>query len=109
MTPVRMSKVESSTRHVLAYNQHAVDAILNLLSDDCVFEPVSNGIVFQGKDKIKTALIEEFTSKPKLKIEEIFGLGLHVVMRWKIDGQRGADIFKFRGELICEKHSYAKI
>ncbi len=112
MTPVRMSKVESSERNALAYkeafNKQDIDGILALLSDDCLFEPINDGVIFRGKNEISMALAEAFTSAPKLEIEEIFGVGLHVILRWRMNDQRGVDIFKFRGDLICEKLSYIK-
>jgi len=114
MSPVRMSKIESSTRNALAYkdafNKHDVNTILALLSQDCVFEPVQDGLRIEGIEAIRAYLEEMFkgNEQAKMEIEEIFGMGLHVILRWRVDGQRGVDIFKFRGELICEKVSYQK-
>lgn len=115
MSPVRMSKIESSTRNALTYkdafNKKSVDTILALLSDDCIFEPVQNDTQIKGIEAIQTHLEEIFKSneQAKIEIEEIFGIGLHVIMRWRMNDRRGVDIFKFRGELICEKRSYSKI
>ena len=114
MSPVRMSKMETPMRVVLAYkeafNNRDADAILAMLSDDCVFEPVENGIVLKGKDEIKTYLGELFArlSDAKLTSIDLFQAGFHVVFRWELEGTSGADIFKFREDLICEKLSYAK-
>jgi len=115
MSPIRMSKIESSTRNALAYkdafNSRDVDAILTLLSDDCVFEPVQDSLRIEGIEAIQAHLDEMFKSneQAKIEIEEIFGMGLHVILRWRMNNKNGVDIFKFRGELICEKRSYAKI
>jgi hypothetical protein len=47
-----------------------------------------------------------------MEIEEIFGMGMHCIMRWKYtwgDGHvRGVDVFKIEDNLICEKFSYVK-
>ena len=115
MSPIRMSKIESSTRNALAYkeafNNLDVDAILAMLSKDCVFEPIQDITQIKGIEAIQAYLEEMFKSneQAKIEIEEIFGMGLHVIIRWRMNNQRGVDIFKFRGELICEKRSYAKI
>jgi steroid delta-isomerase-like uncharacterized protein len=115
MTPVRMSKIESPTRAVLSYkeafNNRDVDAILALLSEDCIFEPAQNGLILKGKAAIKTYLTEFFTKLPdkKLKGIDIFQAGFHVVFRWELDGKRGVDIFDFREGLISEKLSYQKV
>ncbi len=114
MCPVRMSKIESSTRCVLAYkdafNNHDVDAILALLSEDCVFEPVQDDARVEGIEAIRAYLEEMFkgNEQAQIKLEDISGMGLHVIMRWQMGDQRGVDIFKFHGELICEKLSYVK-
>jgi len=55
-----------------------------------------------------------FQQSPKthIEIEEIFGLGMRCVMRWKYhwaDGYvRGVDIFSVADGLIAEKLSYVK-
>ena len=114
MSPVRMSKIEGTTRNALAYkdafNNRDVDAVLALLCDDCVFEPVQDGAQVEGVEAIQAYLEKMFrgNEQAKMEIEEIFGMGLHVILRWRMDGQRGVDIFKFRGALIAEKVSYQK-
>ena len=114
MSPVRMSKVEASTRVVLAYkdafNNHNVDAIVAMLSDDCVFEPVQDNLRVQGIEAIHAHLQEAFkgTEQAQIKVEAVFGVGLHVILQWQMDGQHGVDIFKFREGMICEKTSYVK-
>ncbi len=114
MSPVRMSKIESPTRAVIAYkeafNKRDVNAILALLSNDCFFEPVQNGVVLSGKEAINAYLTDLFTKLPdeKLKGADLFQAGFRVVFRWELDGKGGVDIFKFREGLICEKMSYTK-
>ena len=126
MSPIRMSKLESGMRVVLefneAFNRHDVAGMMQLLSDDCIFEetfPAPDGTVISGKNAIGE-LLQNFireSSNAHIEIEEIFGLGFRCIMRWKYDwvdtsGKqghvRGVDIFKLKDGLICEKLSYVK-
>ena len=114
MSPIRMGKVESPTRSVIAYkeafNNREVDAILSIFSDDCVWEPAQNGLALKGKVQIREYLENFFKNTPQveLKGKDLFQTGYHVVFRWEMDDIGGVDIFKFRKELICEVYSYTK-
>jgi limonene-1,2-epoxide hydrolase len=126
MSPIRMSKLESAMRVVLAFNEafnrHDVAGIMQLMSDDCVFEntnPAPDGAVYSGKEAVTQFWQEFFRESPQahIEIEEIFGLDKRCVMRWRYDWVdatrqkghvRGADIFKVIDGLICEKLSYVK-
>ena len=126
MTPTRLSQLEATIRIVLkfndAFNRHNVDEMMQLMSDDCVFEnttPAPDGTLYSGKAAITKFWQDFFRNSPQahIDIEEIFGLGYRCVMRWKyswldIDGKeghvRGVDIFKLSNGLISEKLSYVK-
>ena len=121
MSPVKLSRFESGTRTILnlqaAFNRHDLPAILVLLSLDCILEtasPPPDGTFLKGADDISAYLQGLFETYPnlKLEIEEIFGMGFRVVMRWRMaEGKnpaRGVDIFKFKGEKICEWLRYQK-
>ena len=126
MSPARLSKLEAATRTVLqfndAFNRHDVAGMMQLMSDDCVFEnthPAPDGTVYSGKEAVTQFWREFFSESPQahIEIEEIFGLGERCVMRWNYrwgdeagnQGHvRGVDIFKVRDRLICEKFSYVK-
>ncbi len=126
MSPVRMEKLESSIRLVLAFNEafnrHDVEAMMQLMSADCVFEntfPAPDGTVYTGKEAVTHFWQDFFHQSPQahIHIEEIFGLGLRCVMRWRYewvepDGSRrharGVDIFKIQDRLISQKLSYVK-
>ena len=126
MSPVRMARLESAMRIALAYkdafNQHDITGILALLSEDCTLEsenPPPEGQICHGKAAIHDFFSEHFQRLPQaqIKIEEIFGFGDRCIMRWRcewIDATgtprhiRGADIFKVKDDLICEKFAYAK-
>jgi predicted SnoaL-like aldol condensation-catalyzing enzyme len=126
MTPVRMSKIESGMRVVLefneAFNRHDVAGMMKLMTDDCVFEntdPAPDGTVYSGKEAVTKFWQDFFHESPNahIEIEEIFGMGLRCIMRWKYEwvdksGQkghvRGVDVFKLKENLISEKLSYVK-
>lgn len=121
MSPARMSKLEAGVRTVLefndAFNRHDVDGMMKLASEDTVFEntdPAPDGTRYEGKAAVSQFWRDFFGNSPNahIDIEEIFGLGFRVVMRWKYSwGKghvRGVDVFKLKDGLICEKLSYVK-
>jgi hypothetical protein len=126
MSPIRMARLESGVRAVIdfneAFNRHDVAAMMQLMTDDCVFEntsPAPDGTVYKGKEAVTQFWQDFFRESPNahIKIEEIFGLGLRCVMRWRYDWEdaagnkghvRGVDIYQVKNGLICEKLSYVK-
>ena len=126
MSPTRMSKIESATRVVLefneAFNRHDVSGMMQLMSEDCVFEntaPAPDGTVYKGKETVTRFWQDFFRESPNahIKIEEIFGLGERCVMRWRYNWEetggeenhvRGVDIFRVRDGSIQEKFTYVK-
>jgi predicted SnoaL-like aldol condensation-catalyzing enzyme len=126
MSPIKMEKIESSMRIVLefneAFNRHDVPGMMRLMSDDCVFEntdPAPDGTLYSGREAVTQFWQDFFKEAPQasIKIEEIFGLDKHCVMRWKytwVDAAgaeghvRGVDIFLVKEGLISEKLSYVK-
>lgn len=126
MSPIRMAKIEAVMRIVLdfnqAFNRHDVAGMMQLMSEDCVFEntyPAPDGTLYAGKDAVTCFWQDFFLSSPQahIEIEEIFGLGERCVMRWtytwaNTDGTkghvRGVDIFRVTNGAIREKLSYVK-
>ena len=126
MSPVRMSRVESALRLVMAFNEafnrHDIQAMMRLMSSDCVFEntqPAPDGTTFRGKDVVAQFWQSFFNESPHahIEIEDAFGMGEHCVLRWKYHWKnsageaghvRGVDIFKVQDGLITEKLSYVK-
>lgn len=121
MSPIHTSKIESSIRTVMefndAFNRHDVQGMMQLMSDDCAFEntdPAPDGTVYSGKEAVTQFWENFFRESPNahIDIEEIFGLGNRCVMRWKYtwgNGHvRGVDVFKLKDGLISEKLSYVK-
>lgn len=126
MTPARMDKIEAALRLVLAFNEafnrHDVAGMMQLMSEDCVFEntyPPPDGARYDGKERVRQFWEEFFRQSPQahIQIEDIFGFGERVVMRWTYQWEesggakghvRGVDLFRVRGGLITEKLSYVK-
>lgn len=126
MSPTRMSKIEAAIRTVLAFqeafNDHDVAGMMQLMSDDCVFEntnPAPDGAVYSGKEEITHYWQDFFRESPDahIEIEEIFSFGERCIMRWKyswldMEGEkghvRGVDIYRVRIGSIREKLSYVK-
>lgn len=121
-----LARLESSVRTVLefqqAFNRRDLPAMLALCSNDCRLEtasPAPDGTSLQGREALSQYWQESFQSsqQAQLKIEDIFGLGLHCVMRWRLDQgegtggespMRGVHLFQVRDGLICEIFTYIK-
>lgn len=127
MSPIRMSKIETAMRVVLefneAFNRHDVPGMMQLMSDDCVFEntdPAPDGTRYSGKEAVTQFWEDFFRQSPNahIEIEEIFGMGNNrCVMRWRYEWVdtagnqghvRGVDIFQVRDGIISKKLSYVK-
>ena len=126
MSPVRMSKLESATRAVLAFakafNRHDVAGMTQLMSGDCVMEaasPAPDGAVYSGVAAITRFWEGFFRDFPEahIEVEEVSGIGLRCILRWKGnwpgaagEGKpaRGVDIFRVENRLIREMLSYIK-
>lgn len=123
---MKMSRVESVLRSTLqfyeAVNGRDVAVMRQLISEDCMMEtrgPAPEGSVVSGKDAVAGCWADFFNEAPaaQLEIEEVFGLGLRCVLRWRWMWEdaagakrtlRGVDIVRVRGGLISEILSYGK-
>ena len=121
-----MSRLESAIRVVLefneAFNRHDVAGMMQLMSDDCIFEntsPAPDGAVYSGKEVVTRFWQDFFRESPQahIEIEEIFSLGERCMMRWRYSWVdmagdkghvRGVDVFRVRNGFIREKLSYVK-
>jgi ketosteroid isomerase-like protein len=126
MSPAKMSKLESAMRIVLefneAFNRHDVSGMMELMSDDCVFEntdPAPDGTRYSGKQAVTQFWQDFFRQSPQahIDIEEIFSVGNRCIMRWNYRWAevsenkghvRGVDIFNVSDGRITEKLSYVK-
>jgi uncharacterized protein (TIGR03086 family) len=109
-------------RFSAAFGRGDVDAIMALMTDDCVFEatgPAPDGVRHEGAAAVRAVWEELFgeTRGAAFTEEESFVCGDRAVLRWRFDwaGEdgtpghvRGVDVLRLRDGLVCEKLSYVK-
>jgi hypothetical protein len=123
---MKMSRVESVMRITLqfyeAVNGRDVAAMGQLMSDDCLMEtrePGPEGAVIAGQEAVIGYWEGFFQESPgaQMEMEEIFGLGMRCVLRWRWVWEngagarrtlRGVDIVRVKGGLISEILTYSK-
>jgi ketosteroid isomerase-like protein len=100
------------------FNQKDVEAVMEMMTPDVVFENTSGGR-FEGQETVRAVLDRAFglMSAGWFETEEIMALGDRAVVLWKyvFDKEhperghiRGADVFRVRGDRVAEKFSYVK-
>ena len=120
--PETKQTLDSINNFHRAFNQHDVDAIMSLMTEDCVFEntyPPPDGVRLVGHQAVREFWIDLFQGSPHAHfvVEEMFACNDRGVLRWTYtwvgtDGQqghvRGVDIFRVRAGKVAEKLSYVK-
>lgn len=104
-----------------AFNRRNADAVMDAMTEDCVFEntaPAPDGTRLEGAKDVRSYWQRFFTSNPDAHFdaEEMFTSGDRCVVRWVYhktkDGRpwhlRGVDVFRVRGGKVAEKLSYVK-
>ena len=99
-----------------AWGGHDLDAAVDMLTDDCVFDatgPAPDGVRHVGRDEIRAAWKAIFDDVgSRFEAEATFACGDRVVQLWRYtwaDGHvRGVDVFRVDGARIAEKLSYVK-
>jgi ketosteroid isomerase-like protein len=105
-----------------AFGSGDVDAIMGLMTDDCVFEstgPAPDGVRRVGAADVRAVWEDLFgqTGGAVFAEEESFAAADRGVLRWRFtwvaaDGTpghvRGVDVLRFRDGLVAEKLSYVK-
>ncbi len=105
-----------------ALNAHDIDAMMRLMTEDCVFEgtwPAPDGTRYEGQTLVRAFWHEFFEASQDqtIEIEEIWATGNRCVMRWiyrwtEADGKRGhvrgVDIYTAKGGQVAAKLSYVK-
>lgn len=115
--------VAAVERFNAAFARHDVDAVMALMTDDCVFEntsPAPDGERHEGQAAVR-AFWERFfaaSTAAEFAVEEIFAAGDRCVVRWSYrwaedrPGRpghvRGVDLFTVRGGKVAAKLSYVK-
>ncbi len=110
------------TRFSRAFGDGDVDAIMALMTDDCVFEatgPAPDGVRHEGAAATRAVWSQLFgeTRDATFTEEEAFVCGDRGVLRWRFDwtderGEpghvRGVDVLRLRDGKVAEKLSYVK-
>lgn len=106
-----------------AWNRHDLDALMSMMTDDCVFEasagPQVGGQRSEGKGAVRAAFAAVFEAFPDAHWANPrhFIAGNRAVSEWTFtgtqkDGKRvevtGCDLFTFRDGKIAIKNSYRK-
>lgn len=126
MSPIRMERIESATRAVVAFieafNRHDVAGMMQLVSEHSVFEapsPAPDGTLITGKHDITQYWTDFFAQRGDtcIKVEESMGYGTRCILRWRRDWLDGAgnklhvhglEIFRVHDGLITEELSFVK-
>jgi ketosteroid isomerase-like protein len=108
-------------RFNVAFNNHDADAVMEAMTEDCIFEntaPPPDGRRYEGAKDVRAYWEKFFASNPDahFEAEEMFASGDRCIVRWVYrktkNGQpwhlRGVDIFKVRNGKVAEKLSYVK-
>jgi len=106
-----------------AFNRHDADAIMSLMTGDCVFEasagPDVCGKRYAGADAVRAAFADVWTTFPDAHWGDAqhFVQGDRGISEWTFTGTRadgsrvevhGCDVFTFRAGKIALKNSYRK-
>jgi ketosteroid isomerase-like protein len=105
-----------------ALNRHDVDAVMALMTDDCVFEntwPAPDGERYEGQAAVRGFWERLIAGSPAahFAIEDLFAAGDRATQRWRytwVDAQgvsghiRGVDVFRVRDGKVAEKFAYVK-
>ena len=115
--------VDVLDRFAQAWNGHDLDALMAMMTDDCVFEasagPHVDGQRSEGKHAVRAAYAAVFETFPDAHWANAkhFVVGNRGVSEWTFsgthhDGRRvevnGCDLFTFRDGKIAIKNSYRK-
>jgi ketosteroid isomerase-like protein len=106
----------------LAFNRHDLDAVMALMTEDCIFEntyPAPDGTRHSGQSAVRQAFADFFQSSPHATFvaEDVFAAEDRCVVRWRYqwnaapgqqDHVRGVDVFRIRDDKVAEKLSYVK-
>ncbi len=100
-----------------AFGHHDVDAVMALMTDDCIFEntlPTPDGERHVGQKAVREFWKQFFHDSPRatFETEEMVVAGDRAAVRWRFDWGdghiRGIDLFKVRDGKVAEKLSYVK-
>jgi steroid delta-isomerase-like uncharacterized protein len=114
---------ELLVRFAKAWNRHDLDALMSMMTDDCVFEASAGSEVdgqrSEGQQEVRAAFAAVFEAFPDAHwaAPRHFIAGNRGVSEWTFTGTRrdgtrvevtGCDLFTFRDGRIAIKNSYRK-
>jgi len=123
MTTPSVDSIQLLDRFADAWNRHDLDALMSMMTDDCVFEasagPDVNGQRSEGPTAVRAAYAAVFETFPDAHWGEArhFVAGNRGVSEWTFTGTRqdgqhvevnGCDLFTIRDGRIAIKNSYRK-
>jgi len=100
-----------------ALNRRDLDALGDLITDDCIFEttsPAPDGTRHVGREAVLEAVRGFFAGSPTthFEVEEMFGADDRAIVRWLYswaDGHvRGVDVLRVRAGRVAETLAYVK-
>ena len=120
--PTTAETLATIERFNTAFNAHDVDAIMDLMTDDCVFEgtgPAPDGARVVGQAAVRAVWDDLFRSSPRAQFdaEDLFAAGDRCTVCWvyRFDRDdpdaghiRGGDVFRVRDGKVAEKFAYVK-
>ena len=116
------ASLEIIRRFNAAFSRHDVEAVMALMTEDCLFEntyPPPDGERFHGQAAVRAYFEAFFHDSPQATFEfgGLFACGGRGCVRWayrwaESDGRpgyvRGVDVFRLRQGRVAEKLSYVK-
>ena len=121
--PGSADRLELLDRFVNAWNRHDVDALMSMMTDDCVFQasagPDADGQRSEGRQAVRAAFAAVFEAfhDAHWAGATYFVAGNRGVSEWTFTGTRqdgsrvevtGCDLMTFRDGKIAVKNSYRK-
>ncbi len=119
-------QLELLERFAQAWNDHDVDALLRMVTADCVYDgstgPELHGTRYQGHEGLRRGFAGVWEAIPDARWEEVRHVawgGDHGYTEWVFRGtrlhdgskvdSRGIDVFTFRDGLIAYKNTFRKM
>lgn len=122
--PIDQTDATLMTVHAFnaALNAHDIDAVMALMTDDCIFEntwPAPDGERYEGQSAVRAFWEKLIADSPSafFELEEIFAVGDRAAQRWRytwVDDAgrpghiRGVDLFRVENGKVAEKLAYVK-
>ena len=114
---------ETLTALFVAFNRHAADDVVALMTDDCIFDAAGGseafGTRFQGRKEVAAAFTQVWTTFPDASwtVSRHLVVSDRAITEWTFRGTRadglrleadGCDLFTFEGGRIRTKSAFRK-